>query len=108
VDQPNEVDSIFVKAIPAGALALDALQITLAKKFAAVIYDIVLARNIKYILCFAALEHLIKRVELFRFRSLADIPRVDEESGRSRHSIDAIERDLEGLGHIFVCLLVKP
>src|ERR1700756_4177687 len=25
VDQPNEVDTIFVKAIPAGALALDAL-----------------------------------------------------------------------------------
>ncbi len=66
-----------------------------------------LARYIKYILCFAALEHLIKRVELLRFRQLCDISSVDEEGGRSGHRVDAIESNLERLRHILVCLFAK-
>ena len=37
VDQSNEMDAVFVKAIPTGALGFDALQIPFAVKLAAVI-----------------------------------------------------------------------
>ena len=66
-----------------------------------------LARNIKYILCFAALEHLIKRVELLRFRQLCDISCVYKEGRWRWHRVDAIERNLERLRHILVCLFAK-
>src|SRR5438552_18046354 len=76
-------------------------------KFSAVVQDIVLARDIKYILCFAALEHLIKRVELLRFRQLCDISSVDEEGGWSGHRVNAIESNFERLRHILVCLFTE-
>ena len=61
-----------------------------------------LARNIKYILCFAALEHLIERVELFRLRQLRDVSGVDQKRRRSRHRVDAVQRDPERFSDIFV------
>src|SRR5205823_13154791 len=76
-------------------------------KFSAVVQDIVLARDIKYILCFAALEHLIKRVELLRFRQLCDISSVDEEGRWSGHRVNAIESNFERLRHILVCLFTE-
>src|SRR5437763_11354189 len=66
-----------------------------------------LTRYKKYIFCFAALEHLIKRVELLRLRQLRDISGVDKERRRGGHRIDAIERNLERLRHIFVCLFAE-
>src|SRR5438477_4782254 len=66
-----------------------------------------LTRYKKYIFCVAALEHLIKRVELLRLRQLRDISGVDKESRRGGHRIDAIERNLERLRHIFVCLFAE-
>src|SRR5439155_19920035 len=68
VHQSNEMDSAFVKAVPTGALGFDALYIPLTVKLSAIVKDIVLARYIKDIFCSAALEQLIKRVELLRFR----------------------------------------
>src|SRR5437868_768885 len=66
-----------------------------------------LTRYKKYIFCFAALEHLIKRVELLRFGQLGDVSRVNEKRRWRRHRINAIERNLERLRHIFVCLFAE-
>src|SRR6266404_5408590 len=76
-------------------------------KLSAVVKNVMLTRYKKYIFCFAALEHLIKRVELLRLRQLRDISGVDKERRRGGHRIDAIERNLERLRHIFVCLFAE-
>src|SRR5438477_5503398 len=61
-----------------------------------------LTRYKKYIFCFAALEHLIKRVELLRLRQLRDVSRVNEKRRWRRHRVDAVESDFERFGHVFI------
>ena len=108
VDQSNEVDSVFVKTVPAGALGFDALSIPFAVKLPAIIEHIVLSGNIENVLGPAALEHLIERVELLWLRQLRNISRVDKESRRSGHRVDAIERNLERRSDILVSIFVEP
>src|SRR4029077_20340035 len=90
------------------ALPFDILQITFAIELSAIIEDIVFTRDIENVLGPAALQHLVKGVELFRLRQLCDIPRMNKERGRSGHRVDAIESNLEGLSHIFVRFFVEP
>src|SRR5713226_2720625 len=63
--------------------------------------------HIENVLSPAALEHFIKGVELLGLRQLGNVSRVDKESRRSGHRVDAIESNLEGLRHIFVCLFAE-
>ncbi len=58
--------------------------------------------DIENVLGAAALEHLIEGVELLRLRQLGDISSMNQEGWRNGHRIDAIERNLERFGHIFV------
>src|SRR6266568_3228323 len=101
------MDTVFVKAVPTRALAFDALQIPFAVKLSAIVKHIVLPGNIENILGPAALQYLIKGVELFGLRQLREVSGVDKESRRSRHRIDAIESNLERLRHIFVCVFAE-
>src|SRR5260370_41580334 len=66
-----------------------------------------LAGNIENVLGSAALQYLIKGVELFGLGQLGNGSRVDKESRRTGHRVDAIESNLEGLRHIFVCLFAE-
>src|SRR6266403_1792378 len=91
VDQCNEMDAVFVEAVPARAFAFDALQIPFTVKLSAIVKHIVLPGNVEDILGPAALQYLIKGVELFGLRQLREVSGVDKESRRSRHRIDAIE-----------------
>jgi len=67
----------------------------------------VLPGNVQDILYSAVLEDLIKRVELLRLRQLGNIACVNQERGRSRHRVDAIESNLERLRHILVCFFAE-
>src|SRR6266480_6452698 len=96
------MDTVFVETVIARALAFDALQIPFAVKLSAIVKHIVLPGNIENILGPAALQYLIKGVELFGLRQLREVSRVDKESWRSGHRVDAIESNLEGLRHILV------
>src|SRR5450759_5478254 len=66
-----------------------------------------LARHIKDVLGPATLEHLIKGVELFWFRQLCKVSRMNEERRRCRHRVDSIERNLKGCSDILVSLFVE-
>src|SRR6266480_4390776 len=107
VDQSNEMDAVLIEAVPAGAFAFDALQIPFTVKLSAIIEYIMLSRHVENVLCTAALEHLIERVELLRLRQLRDISRVDKEGRRSRHRVDAIERNLECRCDILIRVLIE-
>src|ERR1044072_4118652 len=63
--------------------------------------------NVENIFGSAALESLIERVELLRFRQLRNVSCVNQKRRRGRNGIDAIKSKLEGGGNILVCLLVK-
>src|SRR4029453_3431137 len=65
VDQSNEMDTVFVKAVPTRAFRLDSFQVTVTVKLSAIIEHIVLPWDIENVLNSTTLEHLIKRVELF-------------------------------------------
>src|SRR4029077_6355323 len=102
------MDAVFVEAVPARAFAFDALQIAFTVEFSTTVEHIMLSRNVKNVLCPAALQHFIKGVELLRLLQLGNGSRVNKEGRRCRHGVDAIEGNLEGLGHIFVCLFTEP
>src|SRR5439155_22323350 len=104
VDQCNEMDTVLIETVPARAFAFDALQITFSVKLSAIVKHIVLPGNIENILGSAALQHFIEGVELFGLRQLREVSGVDKESRRRGHRVDAIESNLEGLRHIFVCV----
>ena len=55
VDQSNEMDAVFVEAVPARAFAFDALQIPVTVELPTTVEHIMLARNVKHVLCPAAL-----------------------------------------------------
>src|SRR4029077_15965980 len=97
IDQCNEMDTVFVNTVPPRAFAFDALQIPFAVKLSAIVKHIVLPGNIENILGSAALQYLIKGVELFGLRQLREVSGVDKERWGSGHRIDAIETNLEGL-----------
>src|SRR6266404_531213 len=66
-----------------------------------------LAGHEEHVLRPAALKHFVESVELLRLRELRDISGVNKKSRRGGHRIDAIERNLERLRHIFVCLFAE-
>ena len=66
IDQCNEMDAVFVKAVPTGAFRFDSLQVPFTVKLSAIVEHIVLPRNVENILGPAALENLVEGVELFR------------------------------------------
>src|SRR5437899_311753 len=101
------MDAVFVETVPARTLRFDALQISFTVEFATVSEDIVLAGYIKDIFCPAALQYLIKRVELLGLRQLCNISRMNEERRGRRHRVDAIESKFEGLCDIFVRLFTE-
>src|SRR5438046_1115998 len=68
VDQGNEMDTVLIETVPAGAFAFDALQIPFTVKLSAIIEYVVLSGNIKNVLGPAALENLIEGVEFLRLR----------------------------------------
>src|SRR5439155_1788169 len=96
VDQCNEMDTVLIETVPDRAFAFDALQIPLTVKLSAIVKHIVLPGNIENILGPAALEHLIKGVELLRFGQLCNISCVNKERRGRRHCVDAIESNFEG------------
>src|SRR5436305_7775618 len=101
------MDAVFVKAVPTRPFGFNALQIAFTVEFATVIEHIVFSRNIENVLGPAALENFIEGVEFFRLRQLRDVSCVDKERRRSRHRVDAIERNLERSSDILVCLFAK-
>src|SRR4029077_8739471 len=107
VDQGDEMDTVLIETVPARAFAFDSLQIPFTVKLSAIVKHIVLPGNIENILGPAALQYLIKGVELFGLRQLREVSGVDKESRRSGHRIDAIESNLERLRHIFVCVFAE-
>src|SRR5437870_7844914 len=101
------MNAAFIEAVPARAFTFDALQITFTVKLSAIVKHIVLPGNIENVLGSAALEHFIEGVELLRLRQLREVSGMDKERRRSRHRVDAIESNLEGLRHIFVCVFAE-
>src|SRR6266513_341096 len=107
IDQSNEMDTVLIEAIPAGAFAFDVLQVSFTVKFSAIVEHIMLPGHVENVLGPAALENLIECVELLQLRQLGDISRVDKERRWSGHRVNAIERDLEGRGDILVRLFIE-
>src|SRR5213593_2847240 len=101
------MNAVLVEAVPAWSLRFDTLQIPLTVKFPAVIEHIVLAWHEEHVLGPAALQHLIKRVELLRFGELGDVSGVNEKRRRRRHCVNSVESDLERFGHVFIRILGK-
>src|SRR5713101_8084902 len=101
------MDTVLIEAIPARTFRFNALQVSFAVKFSAIVEHIVLAWHVKDILCSATLENLIEGVELLRLRQLRNVSRVNEERWRGWHRVDAIKSNFEGRSHIFVCLFVE-
>src|SRR6266404_2969356 len=107
VDQSNEMDAVFVEAVPARAFAFDALQIPFTVKLSAIVKHIVLSRNIENVLRSTTLQDFVESVELLWLRELGNVSRVNKKGRRRRHRVDAIEGNFEGLGHIFVCVFAE-
>src|SRR5882762_9089675 len=63
--------------------------------FPIVIQHVVLARYIENILGLGALQNLIDGIELFRFRKVADVPRMQHEFRRRRQSVDFVHRGFQ-------------
>src|SRR6266478_9525736 len=101
------MDTVLIEAVPARALAFDALQVPFTVQLSTIVENIVLARHIKDVLGPATLEHFIKGVELFWFRQLCKVSRMDKERRRRRHGVDAIERNLERRSDILVSLFTE-
>src|SRR5436309_16105350 len=101
------MNAVLVEAVPACSLRFDTLQIALTVELASVVEDVMFARNEEHVLGSAALQHLIKRVELLWFSQLCDVSGVNEKRRRRRHRVDAIESDLERFGHVFIRILGK-
>src|SRR6266487_5794470 len=108
VDQANEMDAVLIETVPTGTFGFDVLQVSFTVEFSSIVEHIMLAGNIENVSGSAALKYFIKCVELLRLRQLGDISCVDQERGRSRHRVNAIESNLKCLGNILVRLLVKP
>src|SRR5882724_5413001 len=101
------MDTVFVETVIARAFAFNALQIPFAVKLSAIVKHIVLPGNIENVLGSAALENLIEGIEFLRLRQLREVSRVDKKGRRRRHRVDAIERNLESCGDIYVSLFVE-
>src|SRR6266478_5841386 len=91
VHQCNKMDTVLIETVPARAFAFDALQIPFAVKLSAIVKHIVLPGHIENVLGSAALQYLIKGVELFGLRQLREVSRVNKKGRRRWHRIDAIE-----------------
>src|SRR5206468_7088315 len=107
VDHSNEMDAVLIETVPARAFAFDALQIPFTVKLSAIVKHIVLPGNIENVLGSAALQYLIKGVELLGLRQLREVSCVDKERGRRRHRVDAIESNFEGRSNIFIRFLAE-
>src|SRR5207248_3222517 len=105
VDQPDKVNPFVPETIP--AFTFGVLAIALQKIFG-VGQDIMLAGHIEDLARFGALEHLIDRVEFRGFGQVAEVAGVNDEVGRLRHRVDAVDGLLEGGGHIRVWRFVEP
>src|SRR5438034_5811334 len=101
------MDAVFVKTVPARAFAFDALQIPFTIELSTTVEHVMLSRNVKDVLCPAALQHLIESVELFRLRQLRNISRMNEEGWARWHRIDAIKSNFEGCSDIFIRLFTE-
>src|SRR6266850_1157330 len=55
IDQSNEMDAVFVEAVPPRALAFDAFQITFTVELPTTVEHIMLSRDVKNVLSPAAL-----------------------------------------------------
>src|SRR5262249_55577418 len=105
VDQPDEVRSLVVEAVPAGAPG--PLAVAGAVLPAVVAEDVVLAGDVEDLLHARALEHLVAGVELLRFRQVRDVAGVDQEVGRRLEGVDAGDRLPERAGDVGVLRLVE-
>ncbi len=106
VDQPDEMHSLHVKAVPAVALCV--FRVALPILFAVIFEHIMLARNKERVLGASRLEDLVDVVKLLRFRQVADVSGVEHELGSNRQRVDLVHGGLERGRHVRIRRLVEP
>src|SRR5262249_10229587 len=79
----------------------------LAILLSVVVEDIVLARHVKDLLGFAALQNLLQRVELLGFGEMRQVAGVQHERGRVGQRVDFGHRLAQRRGDVLVRLLAE-
>src|SRR5262249_4836042 len=100
VVQTDEVDALMIEAVPAAPLRAERFAVPIEIQFAVVNRGVVFARNVVDLLRPGRLKNLIHRVELGRFRLMAQIACVDDEIRLVRKLVDLVDGSLQRRGDV--------